>query len=266
MPLLFLSIFFIIGLAHSQAPGQADFLSLCKEMAKSRQQQLSCSNLDKLFFVGKEQGAHPLPLKALGIQELPIDRDLQLWSFRDPNKFTAMGYCYFLFRGWMKIDQLNPDTFSTIVNGITLMNEQIDEFKIWSKHTLAGNRCQKLIEKEAQEVMPELKKLLGNKKGIIAVNPYALIKEKGIDEKVILNEVRLILNHERIHAIQSTCPSFQKWSQEQWKMLAKNLRQDMAKLHPTYNWDDPTVAAREYVAYAIENDTKAIATQTKSCK
>lgn len=235
-------------------------------MAKSRQQQLSCEKLDQLFFVDKGQGAHPLPIKALGISELPIDHQLQLWAFRDPNKFTAMGYCYFLFRGWMKIEELNPDTFSTIVNGITLMNEQIEEFKTWSKHTLAGNRCQQLMEKETQEPMPELKDLLENKKGIIAVNPYALIKEKGIDEKIILSEVKLILNHERVHAIQSTCPTFQSWSKNQWMALSKNLRADMAKLHPTYNWNDPTVAGREYAAYALENDIKAIATQTKACK
>lgn len=258
--------FLIVSPAFSKAPAQADFLSLCKEMAKSRQQQLACEKLDQIFFVGQGQGAHPLPIKALGISELPIDPQLQLWVFRDPNKFTAMGYCYFLFRGWMKMEDLVPDTFSTIVNGVTLINEQIEEFKNWSKNTLAGNRCQKLLEKETQETMPDLWQLMGNKKGIIAVNPYALIKEKGINERIILNELKLILNHERVHAIQSTCPSFQTWSKNQWTALSKNLRADMAKLHPAYNWNDPTVAGREYVAYALENDISAIATQTKACK
>jgi len=255
--------------ADNTSQYKSDFLSLCKAHQASSIQNLKvCDEVDADLFKNLKAIPGALNREILSVPELYIDRSIEYIMISDPNYMAALGYCYFVFKRFINPNVIGPDMMGSMSSGMSILNENIDEYLKWLSQSSEGKKCKLKVEKETEMSLIDLKASLKNKLGIIALNPYALVQNQTItmSKKSILDELTLVVHHERIHVLQVDCPAFEKWSMDYWLALKEVEKEKYRSQYNSYQWKNTKVAGRESVAFYFEsrfNDLKA--TLQKTC-
>lgn len=265
--LLILSFFYAHHLS-AQEKTTSDFLNLCKvSLSKTKEHEEMCTFINQKFFQ-KMTNADISPLKPTDVNapQSPIDSKIQFIIFNDPNYLAGVAYCYFVFKNWILPNSLSPDTFGMSVSGFSILNEDIKQYQQWLSKDQKGLNCKMLVEKESEVQVVNLEDSLKNYAAIIGLNPFAIIKTEGATTESVLNEMKITINHERIHAYQVICPEFEKWSIKEWEKLPLTKKNEYIKKYTSYNWSVPKIAGREYIAYLYESNPEKITDFVKGCK
>jgi hypothetical protein len=259
---------FVTTIAKSADFAPADFLSLCKvSLTKTPEHEQMCLDIHKKFF-SKVKSVDIVPIKPSDVNapSSPIDSKIQFIIFNDPNYVSGIAYCYFIYRKWINAGAISPDTFGTVVSGFSILNEDINQYQKWLSSTNEGKKCKMTVEKEAEAPVVNLKESLVNHVALIGLNPFASIKIDGATTSSVYDEMKVTLNHERIHAFQVMCPDFEKWSIKEWEKISAETKNEYIKKYNSYNWTIPKIAGREYVAFLYEQNPEKIGELVKNCK
>ncbi len=258
-----LVVTFLMGAAFAQAD-TSDFLSLC--LADDNVTDKSaCKPVHARFFQGDTKHFAPLTPAQVGAPAMSVDPKVQFLIFNDPNYVAGIAYCYFAFRKWIDPEQVSPDGVGLTASGFSILKERLPEYQAWLVSSKEGKACKTRVLSESGVEVANLEVSLRDHTALIGVNPLALVREHGGQIEVILKEMARTLNHERVHAYQVLCPSFEKWSRAQWERLSSMDQEKVKKRYPSYNWKDPLVAARESAAFALEADPKQMVSHLGTC-
>lgn len=266
MKYLFLMLLSLSAFAADDTP--SDFLSLCKATLQNKPKSLPlCENIHKKFFIAnKTQDIAMIKPSDVNAPSSPLDDKIQFFMFNDPNYLSGIAYCYFVHRNWISSGQTGPDTLASSASGFSILNEEIPAYKKWLSTSVEGKKCKERVEKEAGVSVGDLELSLKGRVALIGLNPYASIQNPDPTEESVLNDMKLTINHERIHAYQVACPKFEKWSIKEWENLPTAKKNDYIKKYPSYTWSLPKVAGREYIAFLLENEPEKIGKYIEGCK
>lgn len=246
----------------------SDFLNLCKATLAHKAQALPlCEEIHKKFFSqNKNNDIAPLNLEDLKVESSPIDQKIQYFIFNDPNYLSGFAYCYFVYRNWISPTQISPDQLGISATGFSILNEEIQQYQKWLSEKVEGKKCKDRVEKEAQVTVANLEIWLKGKAALIGLNPFASIQIENPTLEKVLEEMKVTVNHERIHAYHVTCPEFEKWSIDQWDKLPSNEKNQYVKKYPSYTWTIPKIAGREYIGFKYESSPEKLQEFIKNCK
>ncbi|MEO5666998.1 MAG: hypothetical protein ABIR96_02955 [Bdellovibrionota bacterium] len=259
----------LLFLGSARAAGKSDFLSLCTQTMEERGESAGfCKQFAQKFFGGaKAKNAVTIisPVD-VGAPKMSVDPKVQYVIFNDPNYLVGVAYCYFVFRGWVDTTKVTPDSIALSSSGFSILNEDITAYQKWITSDNAGQSCRALVEKESGVPTTNLAQVLGGHAAFIGLNPLASVKNGHIGFDEIHDDLRLTMNHERIHAFQVLCPTLEAWGQQMWKELAPEEQAKFPVVYPSYNWKDLKVAGREYVAFSFETKPLKISEHVGKCK
>lgn len=246
----------------------SDFNSLCKATLQGKPNSLPlCETIYQKFFVNNKTsdiaGVRPADVNA---PASPLDGRIQFFIFNDPNYLAGIAYCYFVYRNWISPSEVSPDTLAMSASGFSILNEDLKLYQNWIATKPEGQKCKVRVEKEAEVSLANLEVLLKDKVALIGLNPYASIQTPNPTADSVMDEMKLTVNHERIHAYQVACPEFEKWSIKEWEKLPFAKKNEYIKKYPSYTWSISKVAGREYVAFLYEGEPSKISDRVKTCK
>jgi hypothetical protein len=260
---LFLSIF-----STSIFADTSDFINLCKSHFKDDAARIdTCERVNKVLFSGvttKEASTLTSPAK-VSAQAMNVDKKILFMALNDPNYLPALVYCYSVYNHWINPNQISPDALGMLSSGVSILNEKLPQYQKWLNTSQEGKSCRKLVEKESGLPISNLEESLKGFTAMIVLNPYAVIRNSGSDYNLAMDELRLTLNHERIHAYHVLCPQFEKSEKDKWLKLSQVEKNKFIEKYPNYNWSDLKTAGREYSAFNLETTPDAIAALVKSC-
>lgn len=261
---IFCSLFSVYLLADT-----SDFLNLCKTHFKSDSARLdTCERVNKILFVGvtaKEASTLTSPQK-ISATEMSVDKKILFIALNDPNYFPALVYCYSVYHHWINPNQISPDALGMLSSGVSILNENLPQYQKWLNSSKEGKSCRSLVEKESGLPISNLEDSLKGYTAMIVLNPYAVIRTSGDDFNKAMDELRLTLNHERIHAYHVLCPQFEKSEKNKWLKLSLAEKNKFIEKYPNYNWSDVKTAGREYSAFTLETVPESIASLVSTCK
>jgi hypothetical protein len=244
----------------------SDFHSLCKSSLSPALHQKTCDRLSTLLFKGDKKSPSALiSPKTLGAPTFSIDKKILFMVFNDPNYFPAVSYCYFVFRGWLNPGQVTPDRLAMQSTGFSILNEDLEGYRLWLNKDKKGKACQSRIEKETQVPLTDLASSIKGYHAIVGLNPFASIRQQDGDYEKVVNDLALTLNHERIHALQVACEKLDTYGMQEWSKIGGPAQHKFAARYPSYNWRDIKVAGREYIAFLYEKNPKKVLELAKNC-
>jgi hypothetical protein len=268
--LIFSLIIFSSIEAKNNTPVEApsDFLSLCKATLTYKTQALPlCEEIHKKFFSqNKTNDIAVLNPADLKVEPSPIDHKIQYFIFNDPNYLAGIAYCYFVYRNWISPSQISPDQLGLSATGFSILNEEIPQYQKWLVEKAEGKKCKERVEKEAEVSVANLEISLKGKAALIGLNPFASIQGENPTLESVLEEMKITVNHERIHAYHVTCPEFEKWSIKEWEKLPSKEKNEYIKKYPSYTWTIPKIAGREYIGFKYEANPEKLQEFVKNCK
>lgn len=246
----------------------ADFLSLCKTTLENNPKSLPlCETIHQKFFAeNKKLDIAKITPSDVGAPASPLDSKIQFFMFNDPNYLSGIAYCYFVYRNWISPSETGPDALAMSASGFSILNEDVSAYQKWLKNAAEGIKCKARVEKEAEVSVADLEISLAGRVALIGLNPYASIHTPDATAETVMNDMKLTVNHERIHAYQVACPEFEKWSIKEWEKLPFATKNTYIKKYPSYTWSLPKVAGREYIAFLFEGDPSKITEHVKNCK
>lgn len=228
--------------------------------------QKTCQDIQAIFFAkGSREKSSLFKPQQVGAPAEKIDKKIQYVVFNDPNLFPAVAYCYFVFRGWLNPAEITPDVFASRASGFSILHENLAGYKKWIDQDPQGKSCKKLIEEQMQENIFDLQASLSGYAAFIGINPYASVKNHGSNLSAVKEDFKLTVVHERIHAYQVQCKSLDEWGQHEWQKAPAETKNLFKEKYPSYNWDDPKVAAREFVAFSYENNPQDLKKHLGNC-
>ena len=267
MKLLFFS--FMALLSANTFADQSDFLSLCKTHFNEDSAKLqTCEKVNGTLFQGlsaKDASIITTP-KKIDAVAMNIDKKILFLALNDPNYLPALVYCYSVFHHWINPNKISPDALGSLSSGVSILNERLPAYQKWLSTSSEGKSCKALVEKESLLPVTNLQDSLKGYTAMIVLNPYAAILNSGNHYDSIMDDLRLTLNHERIHAYHVLCPEFEKSEREKWIKLSEAEKNKFIEKYPNYNWKDLQTAGREYSAFSLEKAPDTIGNLVKSCK
>lgn len=225
-----------------------------------------CDDIHEVFFKNsKSKDMSFIKPEVLGASSLPLDSKIDYIVFNDPNLLNGVAYCYFVFKGWIQSAKISPDQLGMSATGFSILNEDLGAYQKWLATSNEAARCKGSVMQESEVTVSDLSSYLKDRTAIIGLNPYASIQTPNSNLQSVLKDLTLTLNHERIHAFQASCASFDKWSLDEWKKLPFKEKNEYIKKYTTYTWSIPKVAGREYIGYKYEDNFEALRAQISSC-
>lgn len=266
---IYLVFVFLCAKVMAQDPNpKSDFLSLCKTTLAAKPQSLPlCETVNqKLFSKNATSDITAISPADLSAPSTPIDGKIQFIAFNDPNYLAGIAYCYFVFRNWISPTAVSPDALGMSASGFSILNEDLKKYQSWINTSVEGKKCKGSVEKEAQVSVVNLEESFKGKVALIGLNPYAAIHADNATAESVLAEMKLTINHERIHAYQVACPEFEKWSIKEWEKLSVKEKNVYIKKYPSYNWSITKIAGREYIGFLYEGSPEKADEHIKKCK
>jgi hypothetical protein len=247
----------------------SDFISLCKTHFKDDASRIAtCERMNKILFQGltaKDSSTLTTPEK-IEARPMSVDKKILFMALNDPNYLPALVYCYSVYNHWINPNQISPDNLGMLSSGVSILNENLALYQKWLNTKPEGKSCRTLVEKESGLPVSNLEDSLKGYTAMIVLNPYAVIRNSGTDFNAAMDELRLTMNHERIHAYHVLCPQFEKSEKEKWVKLSQVEKNKFIEKYPNYNWTDLKTAGREYSAFTLETVPDSISGLVKSCK
>jgi hypothetical protein len=198
------------------------------------------------------------------VPDFPTDSTTLFLIIYSAKHTAALGYCYFVAKELIDQNKVKPTGFAKGVNGFAILSSEISAYEIWLK-TDNGMKCRQNVENSVGLPVIDLKDRLKNKLGMVVLNPLSLA-QPNVDLKSAMNEMKVILNHERIHILQTACPAIDDFAKESWAKLDPMKKADLKKDIPEYNWNNHRVAVREFLAFTYEKDPSPLLAKAKGCK
>lgn len=201
-----------------------------------------------------------------GAVSLPIDDEVTILLTLNPDFLAHLSYCYFQFRGWFDPKELGPSDLSRVASGLAILREELDGYDNWlgSKD---GVKCQERVESNVMIHDPlkfSFNDIFEHSAALIAINPLVEI-QSGRSVEEVIKQMALTLNHERIHILQALCPELDKYAHHLWENLSSNEKERVIENYPVYDWSNPLIAAREYLALKYENDLDSLRPLFTTC-
>lgn len=260
---LVLIFLFLTSPAHADT---SDFLSLCKSSLPKNLHVRTCEKLNlKLFKNDNKSPSQLISPETVGAPKFSIDKKILFMVFSDPNYFPAVSYCYFVYRGWIDPKKISPDRLGMQSTGFSILNEDLQGYKLWLEKDKNGKSCRELIEKETQVPLTDLSSSIKGYHAIVGLNPFASLRQQSGDYKKIIEDMAVTLNHERIHALQAACEKFDLYGMQEWSKIGGPAQHKFADKYPSYNWRDINVAGREYIAFLYEKSPSKALKLVKGC-
>ncbi len=260
---------FICLISFNVFADQSDFLSLCKTHFKDDSARIqTCEKINDLLFKGlgpKDSSAITSPEK-VNAPLMNIDKKILFMALNDPNYLPSLVYCYSVYNHWIDPLQISPDTLGTISSGVSILNENLPAYQKWLNKSIEGKSCRKQVEKDSQLPVTNLEDSLRGYVAMIVLNPFAVIGSTGTSYESALEELRLTINHERIHAYHVLCPQFEKNEKDKWIKLSQTEKNVFINKYPNYNWKDSQTSVREFSAFSLENAPDSLISLVKACK
>ena len=241
----------------------ADCLSKIAVQKKgSVQEILFCESLERELF-GSYQPIQKTNPRSFSAPAMYIDQKVRFLIFHNARELSPFGYCFFVFKGWFNPEKLSPEQLASVASGFAILKTELDGYKPWTK-TVAGQACSKKLfdsfGRRSRNLHSELKDYIS----IIALNPIGVV-QPGITRNAVLDELRLTLNHERVHAIQISCAKFKKHAENYWRGLSNKFKKQLAEKYSTYNWSNPDVTVLEAIAFDLEMAPQRTIELAKGC-
>ena len=268
MKFLLMFSLFSVSMSIMAVEPASDFNSLCKATLQHKPNSLPlCEVIHQKFFINnKSQDISGIKPADVNAPASPLDNRIQFFIFNDPNYLAGVAYCYFVYRNWISPTEIGPDTLAQSASGFSILNEDLKLYQNWLTNKAEGKKCKARVEKEAEVSLANLEVLLKDSVALIGLNPYALIHSDNPTAVTVMDEMKLTVNHERIHAFQVACPEFEKWSIKEWEKLSFTKKNEYIKKYPSYTWSISKVAGREYIAFLYESTPEKISEHLKTCK
>ncbi len=247
----------------------SDFLSLCKSHFKDDPARIdTCERINKILFQGlsSKDASTTLTPEKINANAMSIDKKVLFMALNDPNYLPALVYCYSVYNNWINPNQISPDTLGILSSGVSILNENLSSYQKWLNTVKEGKACRTLVEKESGLPVSNLEDSLKGYVAMIVLNPFAVIKNSGSDFNTAMDELRLTLNHERIHAYHVLCPQFEKSEKNKWLKLPQLEKNKFMSKYPNYNWKDLKTAGRESSAFNLESSPDTVAKLVEICK
>lgn len=256
--------FWVLVLSSLARANYSDFLSLCVAQVGPTNRSI-CDQIQNQFFQSETPHFAPLSPAMVGAPALPIDSKVQFLVFNDPNYVAGVAYCYFSFRKWIDPTQVSPNALGLGANGFAIMKENLAAYQRWLEGP-EGKACKARVKSESQVEVANLEVSLRGYVALIAVNPFAIVREQGANAQAVTQEMVRTLNYGRLQAYLVACPIFARWGEKQWAGLSASENKKMREAHPQYPWSDTVAASREYVALKFEDNLKEVQPLLKACK
>lgn len=233
------------------------FSSACLKHASAEY----CLDLESRIFKNK------LPLQEFSVwdfnlPDFPADSETEFVEIYDAKYAPPLGYCYFVSRQRLDQEAVSPVDFFN-VDGFAVMKSDIPAYEAWLS-TEAGMRCRQHMEKVVGLPLIDLKARLNGKSGLVALNPVSMAASNAA-LKHIFEGIRIILNHERIHILQSGCPAVNDFAEKELSKYDPQKLAELKKQMPEYNWSNPQVELREFLAFTYELDPTLLLRIAKGC-
>jgi hypothetical protein len=262
--LLFVGFFSLSAVADV-----SDFLSLCKAHFKDDTSRIdSCERVNKILFTGipsKEPSTLTSPLK-LNATAMTVDGKVLFLALNDPNYLSALAYCYSVYNHWIDPAQITTASLGMLSSGVSIVNENLSQYQTWLNTSPEGKSCRQQVEKDTALPVSNLFDSLKGYTAMIVLNPYAIIRTSGNDYNAVMDDLRLTINHGRIHAYHLLCPQFATSEKNKWLKLSQLEKNKFIQKYPNYNWNDIKTASRVYSAYTLEAAPDLVVKLVKSCK
>lgn len=244
---------------------ESDFFSLCKVTIKSVDKTL-CTEVQNKLFKGKEkQELVYISPDVVGAPALALDNKIDYIAFNDPNLMSGVAYCYFVYKNWISMTKMSPDLLGMSATGFSILQEDLKDYQKWLSTSHEANKCKEYVRKESEVTVSNLETYLKGKVAIIGLNPFASINIENPTMDSTFKDMKVTIVHERIHAYQATCKSFDDWSMKEWQALPVKEKNQYINKYPTYTWSIPKVAAREYVGFKYEENPEQLENYLKAC-
>jgi hypothetical protein len=222
-----------------------------------------CQELEKTIFRNslpvQESSAHDFM-----VADFPTDLKTLFLTMYNPNFTAAFGYCYFVSRGVIDENARKPTAFGKGVHGFAILSSELAAYDDWLK-TDNGVICRQDVANSTGLPLADLKGKLKGKFGMVVLNPMGMAVPNA-ELQAVMNNIKLTLNHERIHLLQTACPDVHDFALELLTKSDPLKKADLKKQYPNYNWENPRVALREFLAYTYEKDPAPLLDIAKRCK
>ena len=254
--LLFL---FLLCVPSYASDSMQSFTSACSLQASADY----CQSLEEQFF------KNSLPFQEFSPHDFmaadyPADAKTLFLKMYSPKHTAALAYCYFVWRGAVDQKKVDPSLFARAVGGFMISSGELPAYEGWLK-TDDGMQCRKNVENSAGLSVVDLQELLKNKLGLVALNPLWVVPLKA-DINRAMRDMKLTLNHERIHILHANCPTIDVFAKDSWNKLDPVRKAELKKAIPEYNWENQKLAVREYLAFTYEDNPAPVLDKAKGCE
>jgi hypothetical protein len=236
-----------------------DFTSACSVQASST----FCQELEKTIFQNslpvQESSTHDFM-----VADFPTDPKTLLLTMYNPNFTAAFGYCYFVSKGIWNNSAPEPTEFGKGVHGFAIQTSELTAYDDWLK-TDNGVKCRQDVANSTGLPLADLNDKLKGKFGLVVLNPMGMAVPNA-ELQAVMNTIKLTLNHERIHILQTACPAVHDFALELWTKSDPQRKAELKKQFPNYNWENQRVALREFLAFTYEKDPAPLLDIAKRCK
>lgn len=206
----------------------------------------------------------PIEPATVNSPALPIDKHVRFIMFYDPSYLSRFGYCYFAFRGWFDPNQTSPKQLALAASGFAILKSELRGYQEWLRSE-PGKQCEKAVFQFSGAMPIDIAAEMAGKISIIGFNPVGAIRSDG-GIAPVLDEARLTINHERIHAIHVSCPEVNSVAEKHWSDLSAKDKKKLKEGHLSYDWTNQTVAVREAFAYFLEEEPTKVLSYIVNCK
>ncbi len=191
------------------------------------------------------QGIDPAQLVSTA-PKLDIDSKIQTNVINSVTKMIADYYCLARFNHLISSKDIEPDVFSYAVRGLSFSKESEKQYAKWLSSS-ASIDCRKELSQIG--LQPSLIKL--DRPYQVVLNPITFF-EAGAEED-FYGIADTTYNHERLHAVFSMEKAKAK-TIKLWNGLSKGQQAQFQLEHPSYNFRDKKVLAREFFSYTFEKE------------
>lgn len=214
--------------------------------------QAICRDFNRSFpFSGT---SNTIDAKQVDAPKMHFDQQTEIRLYNSATEITRDSYCYFIFKKYLGDGSIDPKTFGEVVSGFSILANEIPLYRAWLKSNL-GASCDERVAKAIGEPSSDLQFLNG--KSLVALYPLGAF-QPGMNLNELKHEVVLTLNHERIHVLENYCPAFTAYQEDYFSQADQHEIEELAERFPSYDWNDPVVAAKEYMAFKFESNPTEI--------
>ncbi len=182
--------------------------------------------------------------------KMHFDKNTAILLYDSAKAITRDSYCYFIFKKYLGDGSIDPKTFGEVVSGFSILAKEIPLYRAWLKSNL-GASCDQKVANAIGTPSSDLEFLNG--KSLVALFPLGAF-QPGMDVQELKAEVVLTLNHERIHVLENYCQGFESYQEDYFSQADQHEVAELAERFPSYDWNDPVVAAKEYMAFKFERN------------